>query len=210
MPTGYTDVLNENPQTSFATFALRCARNFGVCIHMRDTSLDTPPPEELHVDEYHVKALREAEAKARDLEIMTPDDATARAADEYSRQMASWTESKAKTERQRAVYEAMLKKARAWEPPSKEHVGLKKFMIEQLEGSIDFDCMDPERYRPKRLDGPAWLAEQRKRAAWDVNYHREHLDRATKHAREGTEWLRALRASLAPSVTSVTGEEKKT
>jgi len=37
-------------------------------------------------------------------------------------------------------YEQMLCRARAWVPPSKEHENLKQFMIDQLVGSIQFDC----------------------------------------------------------------------
>lgn len=36
MPTGYTSPLYEGKEISFEQFALRCARNFGALVMMRD------------------------------------------------------------------------------------------------------------------------------------------------------------------------------
>jgi hypothetical protein len=34
----------------------------------------------------------------------------------------------------------ILKDVRKWQPPTSEHIGIKDFMIDQIEKTIDFDC----------------------------------------------------------------------
>jgi hypothetical protein len=58
MPTGYTAKLMEEGQ-SFPEFAMRCARNFGALIMMRDESLDVPIPEQFEPSDYYRKKLSE-------------------------------------------------------------------------------------------------------------------------------------------------------
>lgn len=52
MPTGYTSPLYEGKEISFEQFALRCARNFGALVMMREEPLDTPIPEKFNPCEY--------------------------------------------------------------------------------------------------------------------------------------------------------------
>lgn len=196
MPTGYTCIITEKSDTTFETFALRCARAFGVCVEMREESLDTPPPMAVQMDGYLIASLREAEANMRELEIMTPAEAARRADAEYESAVASWTESKVRVARKRALYDAMLKQAIAWEPPTKDHEGLKKFMVEQIQGDIQIECGDPSSYTPTVQTGAEWLAYRREYAARTLKNRRDDYACAEKHMREGTEWLRALRASL--------------
>lgn len=47
MPTGYTSVLFDKPETTFSEFASRCARAFGACMAMRDESLAVALPDEV-------------------------------------------------------------------------------------------------------------------------------------------------------------------
>ena len=59
MPTGYTMILTEEKEIDFKEFALRCARNFGALIMMRDEPMDKEIPEEFPVSDYHSKKLNE-------------------------------------------------------------------------------------------------------------------------------------------------------
>ncbi len=200
MPTGYTAVLLENPDTTFASFAMRCARNFGVCIEMRDEPLDVAPPTEIRPSLEVLDRLRAAEAEARRFEIMTLEEAERLDAAAYEESVESWEHGKAQHDRERDLFGAMLKQAIDWKPPTEAHKGLQKFMIEQLEAS-----MPRAEYwaKPVRKGGARYLAEGRRNAAETVRDRAEDWKRAQDSAATKTEWLRLLRESLGR--TSATG-----
>ncbi len=108
---------------------------------------------------------------------------------------AEWQKVEAERAQHTERYAAMLSRVADWQPPTVDHVGLKKFMHEQLVESQRFDC-GYERPRPERVAALTWLAgeiaEWRRRLA---RYESEHADEA-RRANERTEWVKALRASL--------------
>jgi hypothetical protein len=97
----------------------------------------------------------------------------------------------------KAKYEAMLEQVEAWTPPTPEHVGVKKFMIDQLKISISFDCgIGRDRNTVMQLDGAAWLAK--KIAACEACVARHELEHAKELERTEScnKWLSDLRESL--------------
>lgn len=193
MTTGYTCIVLDKPETTFEAFALRCSRAFGYCIEMREESLDAPPPTELRPDVSILDRLREAEAEARRLETMTLDEAEQHAAKYYADAMATWEQGKASHARQHELFGAMLAKAEAWTPPTKEHEGLKTFMVDQLKGSMP----RPEYWAPPtKRTGAEWLEVRRRDAADDVRRRADDWKRSQEHAEKGNAWLQKLRASL--------------
>jgi hypothetical protein len=68
-------------------------------------------------------------------------------------------------------------------------------MVKQLEGSIDHDTTyTPD--KPTREDASSFLKTERERAKRNVEYHREKEREELERAKEGTEWIRALRESV--------------
>ena len=85
----------------------------------------------------------------------------------------------------------------AWKAPTPDHEGLRKFMCEQIEQSIDFDCGGDYGNTPTlRLTGEAWAAAERTRYLRDVQYHEKERAGEVSRAATRTEWVRALRAAL--------------
>lgn len=195
MATGYTHILLDKPETTFEEFALRCARAFGATIEMRDDPLDVPPPAEVKPDDYYLRQIPDAEARVRELEVMTAEEAEIKAAEAHREALKFWRECNENYARKRRLYEAMLAKVEAWEPPSPGHEGLKKFMREQIVDSIKFDChesSDP----PEPQTGEEWLADRRAYAMRTLQSRREGWEKEQQAAREATAWLKALHASL--------------
>ena len=76
MPTGYTAKLMENGQ-SFQEFVMFCARAMGVCVMMRDDSLDKPIPEKFEPSDYELKEMAKARTELDRLLSMTKKQAKA-------------------------------------------------------------------------------------------------------------------------------------
>lgn len=203
MPSGYTEPLYAGTPITFPEFALRCARAMGVAIMQRDESVDVPIRER-EVEPHYTERVAQTE------EALTA--ALARTTDEWEKARdAALTEARElhaadlqTTNGRRGRYEAMLEQVQAWTPPTSQHEGLRRFMIDQLTSSIEFDTSYtlPE---PAELTVEDYRAQELSRLARDREYAVNALSQQRKIAAEQRRWLTALRLSLMQSQLSKAG-----
>lgn len=196
MPTGYTACVGEG--ADFHKYIFGCARAFGALIMMRDDPQDAPIPEAFEPSDYHAKAIKEAQARLDELDRMSLEDAATAAQAAYADAVARNRKVMADNDALRAKYQAMLARVEQWKPPTTDHEGLKKFMREQLESSIDFDCKNEYYLRnmPVQMTALEWRSEQVEQARRDIGYHsKEHAEEVGR-AHTRTDWVKALRESL--------------
>lgn len=170
MPTGYTSELHDGEQT-FTDFVLTCARGMGALITMRDEPMDAPIPDEFTPSmRYYLDSKASAEARLEALRAMTPEDIFRANQNDRAAVLAERAKEAVKRHDMRKRYEAMVAQVEAWEPPTEDHVGLKKFMLEQLHESIRFDCGDVS-WPPMPAEDPAeWFEAEIAQAERDIAY----------------------------------------
>jgi hypothetical protein len=189
MPTGYTYIIHDNPETvTFSDYLHRCVRAFGACIAQKEEGMDTgikmPEPET-----YHDQALAEASLKLEELQSRTDSEWGEVFFEEREQ---SLKRHHARCEKQRQVYKAhqnILAQARAWEPPTPAHESLKQFMVSQLAEVDRVGYPDPEF---QFSDFETWKADVLESARWSVDYHREEMTKARARYEERRAWLEAL------------------
>lgn len=194
MPTGYTAKLHDGEQQTFREFALACARNFGALISMRDAPPDAEIPDRFEPSTYYAKALEEAKARYAELSNMTAEQADEAAAADHAKAHAAWEASKAKGVEVVARYQAMRAEVEAWEPPTAEHQGLKKFMLDQLDESTRFDRVTRPEPTPKT--GADWLRDEKDRVYRTIGRYAEEQAQEVARAEGRSAWVAALRDSL--------------
>lgn len=194
MPTGYTATLYEGKQEqTFEEFLFGCARAFV----MRDEPGDAPIPDEFKADVGHYdRAIARARDDLRRLDTITVPNAQVAADVEYENRVTSRESDRQRRRAIRERYEAMLEHARAWEPPTPDHIGLKEFMISQLEESIAFEC-DYDPGAPQRQTAREWVDEQRKHAEESLTYHVKQREKEIERTTSRNAWVKALRESVA-------------
>lgn len=199
MPTGYTaELYDGKAPVTFERFILQCARAFGALVTMRDDPHDAAIPEKFEPADYHAKSLERGRRDLAEVRALSESACDERAAIEYDRLVSERKQSEERRLAIRVRYEAMLVHVRAWTPPTPDHDGLKRFMVEQLEGALDFDCKPIDKWwpAPVRQSGLAWRAsrvEQLERSiARDAEQSAEEVTRADSR----TAWVAALRGSL--------------
>lgn len=194
MPTGYTAGVGDGKVKDFRTFALICARQFGATIMQRDEALDVPPRHREPSD-YDTKALvAERKELARILKL-TDKQCEAEATKEYETALASHVERQKEKDATERRYRDMLYEVKKWEPPTADHRGMKRFMVEQLEESIKFDCgfrMEP----PKRLTGAEWRTEKRRSLERSIARHTQSEQEELERCAQANAWIDALYGSL--------------
>lgn len=196
MATGYTANVADGKLTEFPAFAMQCARAFGALVMMRDDAADAAIPEVFEPDtKYHDEALATAKRDMAAFGEMGNAACIALRDAEHEQAVESWRKSNMDRVATRERYEAMLTKVHNWVPPTKDHDGMKAFMVEQLETSIKFDCYESEAPKLQMLSD--WRANREEQLTRDINYHTEHRQKEIERAASRTKWLRDLRASLA-------------
>lgn len=200
MPTGYTATLCEKDQ-SFAFFALGCARAFGACIDQRDSPRnELPNLPKKKVNTYHETALASAQATLDSYMAMSDKAKMSYGKkckrDEIKSNKQSLEEKK--IVRNRVL--AMIEKTREWTPPTHDHEGLKKFMLEQLDSTLSHDgdtayyedalakakAKDPMEFFNAAVDG----------AKWSVEYHTKEMAKEETREDNRGQWITELYRSL--------------
>lgn len=194
--TGYTAKLVESGQ-SFPEFVITCARAMGACITMRDDDLDTPIPEKFEPSNYHVEALKRAQDELAQLEKMTDDERLELGEKRKVADIASYNKYLDEYRAQNARVREMIAKVSAWTPPTPDHVEFKKFMLEQLNVSIQDEKYYMNSIETAKNTSPMEYYEaQVHSATWGVNYHEKEMKGEEERVNNRNEWVSQLRASL--------------
>ena len=197
MPTGYTHPVQNGQITTLAEYAIMCARAFGATITMRDEPMSTPIPDHFEPSTYHEEQRKQAEARLARLDRLSPIEAQTLCQAEYAASVRSWARRCDERALWRVRYQAMLDEALAWVPPTREHDDFQRFMISQLEESIDWDCSSGYGpFYPQQKRWPEWLEQEREKERKDIAYHTDQLMADITRAMKKTNWVQALRWSL--------------
>lgn len=97
-----------------------------------------------------------------------------------------------------------LREAKAYKPPTESHKGIAKFMIEQLDKTIDFDCDESYHVRALKdiedklgsLNVDNIRHDKRTQLIDDINYHSkkhaEELERCSNHNQWYEDFINSL------------------
>ena len=138
MPTGYTAGIIDGKTETFQEFAKQCMRAFGACIHMRDDNMGKEYEPRTPSD-YHSKALEEAKEKLKQAENLTDAELIEMRKKELEESEKYHLDNIVKIKASRIKLEEFLTKATEFKAPTPEHEGFRKFMIEQLQSTIEYD-----------------------------------------------------------------------
>lgn len=199
MPTGYTDGVGQGKVTTFREYALTCARAFGACVLMRDDPLDKEIPEEFKPDDYYVESLRKAREELDSFNKLSHEELAATIQREYESEVASWNERRRERDEVQKRYEMMLEKAKAFNPPTPEHREYAKFICEQLQESIKFDCTGSWfDNQPKRFAGSTeqFRVERKRQLVEEIERRQRSLQEEIDRAKNRTKWIADLRKAI--------------
>lgn len=201
MPTGYTWGIANGETKTFHDFALQCARNFGALVHMRDDSpgLDIRPAE---VSPHHAVCISESKAEVVRIGKMTKRQWQAEADAEYANRIAEREARALRNAEQEQRYRNMSAKVREWTPPTEQHEAMKKFMLDQLEQSVNFDCGRDEAASSNdaRRTGEQWYWSRISSLSSNIAYHEAALKEDQERVAKANAWVEQLRASLIAGV----------
>lgn len=191
MPTGYTDNIKEG--ITFKDFALQCSRSFDALINMRDELFDAPIKYSEPSD-YNKKQIERLRTELDKLCALSTGEIEQLHDKEYTKELLSWESNKLQIEKLLSKYNIMIKNVRKWIPPTKEHDGLKKFMIEQIEESIRFDCTIYD--KPQKTNVGLWFSEKKESLQKSIDYNIGEDIKEIQRTNKRNQWIKKLIDSL--------------
>jgi hypothetical protein len=194
MPTGYTAKLCEQ-EVPFNDFVLSCARAFGALISMKEDGLEVPVPDELKPDQHYREWGDKAQAELVGIKAMTPAECDIAAAKAYEKAVLYNAENARRTAATLDRLTRMRSRVADWRPPTEEHVGMKEFMLEQIDSTIRFDGTAYTQ-EVERQTGELWRAEQVSRLLRSIQNYTVEQAKEEERVRERNKWLVDLRRSL--------------
>lgn len=192
MPTGYTSGVSNGTITTFKEYALTCARAFGACVTLRDEPLSSNIPE-FTVNESYKRRVDETKTELKRFSDLTHDQLV----EKYNADIANrqaWAASAIEDRKlQQRRYEMMLAQAKLFKPPTGSHIDFGKFIVEQLEQSIAFDC-EPRSY--DNMPFEAWQVERLDQLKSNAERAVESYEEEVKRVASRNEWVRNLRKAI--------------
>lgn len=199
MATGYTADVQDGTITEFKDFALKCARAMGTNIMMKDDPL-SKPIRKYEPSSYHKDRLEETQEELHTISGMTTEEIQIEADKEFEQDKKRLEEGAKEKREQLVRYTNMLEQVKKWEPPTEGHESFKKFMIDQLEESIEFDCGDYYERALEELIAPPSYDEWREGKIKDLKesivYHRKHYREEVSRTQKRNDWNENLITSL--------------
>ena len=194
MPTGYTAGILDGTTKNFKEFAKQCTRAF--MIHLKDEPIDVEYVPRTHTD-YHTKKITESKRTLKEIELVK-DEAIINTENKRLLDDIKYHEDAITTKAESELkLNEFLIKAKAYKPPTETHKGIAKFMVEQIESTIDFDCKDNNYHenniielkeKLKVLDADCIRGEMRVSATESIAYHTKEHEAELKRCRESNEW----------------------
>jgi len=195
MPTGYT--ANIAKGITFEQYALETARAFGACITLRDEP-NAEIPEVFKPDNYHTKQISIARKELETFQKKTPQQLRAAFKKDTDETKNYHRKSIRRAVALRKKYEVMLKLVNKYVPPSPDHEEHKRFMQQQIEESIKFDCATD--YHEKQLEARPnfsnWKKDKLKSLRWNVKYHTDAMRKEIDRCASRTQWVQQLREAI--------------
>lgn len=193
MASGYTADIADLKPVSFKEFASKCAYAF--MIEGRDHHDDALPDKPYDYDNgYHAKKLEKAQEALDSFLRLSYDDIAEQNSAEYNKQLNYWSEQTKKNVLIVNAYNKMIDEVEAWTPPTENHQGLKDFMLQQLRDSLEFDSHEPT--APVRVSTEEFKLNKIESLNWNLNYHKESLEKAKVSYASRLEWLNQLKKSI--------------
>lgn len=196
MPSGYTSDIYDGKDTSFVSFAKRCSRAFGARVGEKENGLDSEYKPRL-VDEYYLERLAESVKNYNESLTRTPEQWRKLYDDEMAKMDELDTDIARRREELAGRYLPVLEKAKAWNPPTEDHVKFKEFMIDQLEDSIRFDGADAEPTLMERPSFEVWVHLSKRQSERLVSIYAKSVFDDVENTIKSNNWVNVLFDSLA-------------
>ena len=210
MPTGYTQQIIDGAVKTPKEFLHLCLRNFGICISMRDESLNlqgdyTEYIKKFYQDSmgYHTKALENAKAEYDRVNNLSDDDFYEMYVKNFSDNREYYQKIADKVKKQNSKFQSFYDAIKNWDC-NEEFSNIKKFALDQIDISKEDEDYYADELSKKMLTKEEFIINDKskykedllKQAEWDISYHQRELDNITKNMNNALAFYERFRKEI--------------
>ena len=194
MPTGYTQQIINGTVKTPKEFLHLCLRNFGVCVSMRDESLNlqgdyTEYIKKFYQDSmgYHIKELKNAKAEYERVINLSDDELYEMYVNKFTDNRDYYQKRTDEAKKQNAQYQSFYDAIKSWDC-SEEFSNIKSFALNQIDISKEDENYYADEVSKEILTKEKFISNGKakyeedllKQTKWNIDYHQEQLDDITK------------------------------
>ena len=194
MPTGYTQQIINGTVKTPKEFLHLCLRNFGVCVSMRDESLNlqgdyTEYIKKFYQDsmDYHIKELKNAKAEYERVINLSDDELYEMYVNKFTDNRDYYQKRTDEAKKQNAQYQSFYDAIKNWDC-SEEFSNIKSFALNQIDISKEDENYYADEVSKEMLTKEKFISNGKakyeedllKQTKWNIDYHQEQLDDITK------------------------------
>lgn len=210
MPTGYTSFIEDGKVKTAKQFLHLCLRNFGVCIMMRDDSLELKDDyaEDLKKSyqgdiDYHKKKLEDARKELDRIQQMSEEELCAQYIEDTTKDIEYYRKQNNQQNGNLAEYSRIREGIQNWDCDEK-FKSIKDFALNQIDISMDkSDYYEEELKKCGKPTREGFLKVKDKytkkvtdHAKWEVDYHTEELEKAIRRRDENIAFYKEFKEEL--------------
>lgn len=210
MPTGYTQQIIDGKVKTPKEFLHLCLRNFGICVSMRDMSLDSQGDYAEYIKKfyqdsigYHDKALENAKAEYERVNNLSDDDFYEMYVKNFSDNREYYQKRADEVKKQNSKFQSFYDVIKRWDC-SEEFSNIKKFALDQIDISKEDEDYYVDELSKKMLTKEEFISSGKskykedllKQAEWDIDYHQKQLDNITKNMNNALTFYERFRKEI--------------
>ena len=195
MSTGYTQQIIDGKVKTPKEFLHLCLRNFGICISMKDESLNlhrdyTEYIKKFYQDSigYHNKALENAKKEYERVINLSDDDFYEMYVKNFSDNREYYQKRTDEVKKQNSKFQSFYDAIKNWDC-SEEFSNIKSFALDQIDISKEDEDYYADELSKKMLTKEEFISNDKskykedllEKAKWDIDYHQKQLDNITNN-----------------------------
>lgn len=203
MTTDYTARIEDGSITTGEEFLRLCTRALSIAHELKDEPLSVPTPIEFYPNMYFKNMLEEDSANYDKFKNISLEDAKNEMIRAYVYRVDTYKTAVKNSLSKNEKYNKIRREVESWIPPTKDHVDLKSFALEQIDMGIDNQKLIDEcqRISEEKLDDSeeavkAYIKEQIDFYREKVEKWQELWDSEVKRADEYNIWMEQFLDSL--------------
>ena len=210
MPTGYTQQIIDGTVKTPKEFLHLCLRNFGICVSMRDESLNlqgdyTEYIKKFYQDSmgYHIKALENAKAEYERVINLSDDDLYEMYVKNFSDNREYYQKRTDEAKKQNSKFQSFYDAIKNWDC-SEEFDNIKKFALDQIDSSKEDEDYYTDELSKKMLTKEEFISNGKskykedllEKTEWDISYHQKQLDNITNNMNNALAFYERFRKEI--------------
>lgn len=210
MTTGYTQQIIDGKVKTPKEFLHLCLRNFGICVSMRDMSLDSQGDYAEYIKKfyqdsigYHDKALENAKAEYERVNNLSDDDFYEMYVKNFSDNREYYQKRTDEAKKQNSKFQSFYDVIKRWDC-SEEFDNIKSFALAQLNISKDVEDYYTEELSKEMLTKEEFISSGKskykedllEKAKWDIDYHQRELDNITNNMNNALAFYERFRKEI--------------